>query len=688
MKRIITNLMIFTTWAWSMFAADHVLAQTRVIIPGTFQSELGCSSDWLADCNSTALTFNPATGLWTGTFKIPAGCHQYKVAIDGSWNINYGETGIQNGANIQLSVPAETSITFSYNPSTHLVQTSPIASGFSTNCLPQVVLVGEFQNELGCNFDWDANCTNTAFFYNAAIGKFERDLTIPPNISFGYRVVLNGDWANNFGNDGTPNGSNYFIYVPCQPTRIHFSYDPITHIVTANPQPATVVVAGSFQSELGCAGDWQPNCDNTRLSYNPDFGIWTDTFDIPAGHWEYKITINNSWAENYGLNGEPDGANIPLDLCYPAKVAFTYYHSSCFHYAYAQIITNGVCLNKFYDANVNGYPDPGEEPMGGVQFTLSGNGIKQIQTTGSDGKAAFTNLPDGLYLIKETVPSAYYAVTDSQFVYVFGGNAIANFGNVCLGDGGAKGLGFWSNKNSEAALNNAGKMEHALSSLREWSLRNADGSDFDPASYSQLRGWLLGANAKNMTYMLSAQLAAMFLNTEMGWVDRYNDYIYTPGCGFWGNGNFMNIDVLLWYTNYYLLYRTTVNGKDPDRAYLECLKNAFDNANNNLTFVQSHPCGAAITNIERRTLQEINVISPTVKIWPNPSNNYFILRPSDNGNKQEVELKIYNVNGQQVFMASGSSNKDYHFGENFTPGIYMAEFIQGNTKKTFKLVKQ
>lgn len=684
MKKIITNLMIYITWAFTTLFAGQLLAQTSVIIPGTFQSELGCSGDWTVDCNNTALTFNSSTGMWTGTFKIPAGCHQYKVAIDGSWNINYGENGIPFGANIPLYVPTETSITFTYNPSTHVVQTSPIASGFSANCLPQVVIAGSFQDELGCNFDWDANCTNTALFYNPATRKFERDLNVPGGY-YEYRAVLNGDWVNNFGSDGTPTGSNYTISF-CQTTRVHFSYDPVTHFVTANTQPATVVVAGSFQSEVGCAGDWQPNCDNTRLSYNPNYGAWVDTFDIPAGHWEYKITINNSWDENYGLNGEPGGPNIPLDLCYPAKVVFSYYHSSCFHYVSTQIITNGVCLNKFYDANVNGYPDPGEEPMGDVTFTLTGNGIKQIQTTGSDGKAAFTNLPDGLYLIKENVPSGYYAVTDSQFAYI-SGNATVNFGNVCLGAGGAKGLGFWSGKNGEAAINNAGKMEHALSSLRDWSLRNADGSDFDPYTYSQLRSWLLGANAKNMTYMLSAQLAAMFLNTELGYVDRYNSYIYTPGCGFWGNGNFMNVDALLWYTNYYLLYRTTVNGKDPERAYLECLKNGFDNANNNLTFVQPHPCGGATTSVERRTLQETNMTTE-VKIWPNPSNNYFILRPVDNGNREPVELRVYNVNGQQVLMSSGFSNKDYRFGERFSPGIYMAEFTQGNTKKTFKLVKQ
>src|SRR5436190_3033802 len=329
MKKIITNLMSFAALIFfSILIPGHISAQNKVVIPGTFQRELGCSADWMPDCDNTALTFNSSTGLWTGTFSIPAGCHQYKVAINGSWDISYGENG--GGANINLYVPQETLITFTYNPATHLVETSPIASGFSTSCLPQVVLTGSFQDELGCSSDWDASCLNTALIYSAATGQFENDFNLPPGY-YEYRTILNGDWAgNNFGYGGVPNGGNYSIYL-CQSARVHFSYDPITHIVTEsnlNVQPNTVVIAGSFQSELGCSGDWQPDCGNTRMKYDPVYGAWVDTLMIPAGHWEYKITLNDSWDENYGLFGIRNGDNISLDLCYPAKVVFYFYYSN------------------------------------------------------------------------------------------------------------------------------------------------------------------------------------------------------------------------------------------------------------------------------------------------------------------------------------------------------------------------
>src|SRR5438045_3499486 len=83
---------------------------------------------------------------------------------------------------------AETLITFTYDPETHLVTTSPIASGFSSSCLPQVVLAGSFQDELGCSSDWDANCTNTALYYVPGTGQFENDLSIPPGY-YEYRAI-------------------------------------------------------------------------------------------------------------------------------------------------------------------------------------------------------------------------------------------------------------------------------------------------------------------------------------------------------------------------------------------------------------------------------------------------------------------------------------------------------------------
>ncbi|MEA3510818.1 MAG: hypothetical protein U9R51_05225, partial [Actinomycetota bacterium] len=55
--------------------------------------------------------------------------------------------------------------------------------------------------------------------------------------------------------------------------------------------PTSVTIVGSLQDELGCAGDWQPDCDLTHLVYDADDDVWQSTFTVPAGDFEYKAAL-------------------------------------------------------------------------------------------------------------------------------------------------------------------------------------------------------------------------------------------------------------------------------------------------------------------------------------------------------------------------------------------------------------
>ncbi len=72
------------------------------------------------------------------------------------------------------------------------------------------------------------------------------------------------------------------------------------------PQEATpytfVSVPGSFNSEAGCPGDWQPECDAVQMTKTN--GIWKLTLDnLAPGTYEYKIATEKKWDENYGAGG-------------------------------------------------------------------------------------------------------------------------------------------------------------------------------------------------------------------------------------------------------------------------------------------------------------------------------------------------------------------------------------------------
>lgn len=92
-----------------------------VTLPGTFQKALGCSDNWQAQCLAPLLE---PTGDGTYTYSttaLPEGGYEFKVAIGGSDNENYGQDGTVGGANYQFATKANKLVTFTYDSSTHKV---------------------------------------------------------------------------------------------------------------------------------------------------------------------------------------------------------------------------------------------------------------------------------------------------------------------------------------------------------------------------------------------------------------------------------------------------------------------------------------------------------------------------------------------------------------------------------------
>ena len=92
-----------------------------VTLPGTFQKSLGCSENWQAQCLAPLLE-PVGDGTYTySTTALPEGDYEFKVAIGGSDNENYGQDGAVGGANYQFATKANKLVTFTYDSSTHKV---------------------------------------------------------------------------------------------------------------------------------------------------------------------------------------------------------------------------------------------------------------------------------------------------------------------------------------------------------------------------------------------------------------------------------------------------------------------------------------------------------------------------------------------------------------------------------------
>jgi hypothetical protein len=70
-------------------------------------------------------TFDPVEGVWTLTAELspdPSGApYEYKAALNGTWDVNYGAGGSLNGSNVVLELDGPSTVTFTYDHTTHLV---------------------------------------------------------------------------------------------------------------------------------------------------------------------------------------------------------------------------------------------------------------------------------------------------------------------------------------------------------------------------------------------------------------------------------------------------------------------------------------------------------------------------------------------------------------------------------------
>src|SRR5712664_7666 len=308
---------------FSASLASHTPNPKSVTIAGSLQSQLGCAGNWDPTCASTHLAFDPDDDVWQKSFDLPAGSFEYKAALNVSWTENYGVGAAANGGNIPLNLTAAARVRFYYDHKTHWItsnQNSVI-----------VTAPGSYQKALGWPGGRQAGLPRSWLEDPDGDGIYTFTAPLPKG-SYEVKAALNESWDVNYGAGGAQNGANIPFTVGSECEQTTFRYDSKTHVLTvtagavAAPQPASVTIAGSLQSKLGCAGDWDPACAATHLAFDATDTVWQGTFSVPAGSWEYKAALNGTWDENYGANATRGGANIGLNLATASAVKFYYDH--------------------------------------------------------------------------------------------------------------------------------------------------------------------------------------------------------------------------------------------------------------------------------------------------------------------------------------------------------------------------
>lgn len=286
-----------------------------------------------------------------------------------------------------------------------------------------------------------------------------------------------------------------------------------------------------------------------------------------------------------------------------------------FHVKETSIVpeTADIVVYKFYDANANGAWDADEIPLFNWAMNVQNNdaSVNLTQLTQSpDGLTTFAGLDvagNPFSVTEGTAGGTWHqsasiingAPTGSPTNPVTGLNLVTGetteviFGNYCTCKSGGYTKTWWAGTSGRTKLNDGGTSNPEFNLLNAANLRNANGTDFtldtvgqtQATNYSILQTWLLNASTTNMAYALSAQLAAMKLNIEGGFVKKNSFYIPFGG----------TIDQLVTDANDALGADGNTPTGDPNRALQEELKNFLFQLNSNATIVKANPCAYSFT---------------------------------------------------------------------------------------------
>jgi serine/threonine protein kinase len=179
-----------------------------VIAPGTFQDELGCAGDWMPDCTSTQLIDENGDGIYFLNISgLNAGDYQFKIAVGGSWDENYGANGEPEGQDIPFTARGG-DVIIRYNHRTHEITVAALPPEGMAIGSVMVVAVGTFQEEFGCAGDWTPACPDSQMTDDNNDGIYLIALRDLPNGDYELRVAIGGSWSEHYGANSSQGGAN------------------------------------------------------------------------------------------------------------------------------------------------------------------------------------------------------------------------------------------------------------------------------------------------------------------------------------------------------------------------------------------------------------------------------------------------------------------------------------------------
>lgn len=179
-----------------------------VSLTGTFQEALGCTDNWMTDCEASKLTYEALNDIWQASFQLPAGNYEYKAILDSNLSHSYGLYGLsgENSPAITLELSSDQIVNFYYDHKT----------GWITDDVNALIVsvAGNFQEKVGCSEEWQAECLRAWMQDVDGDGIYTYETVHIPAGSWEAKIALNGSLDENYGADGKLNGDAIQLFVP------------------------------------------------------------------------------------------------------------------------------------------------------------------------------------------------------------------------------------------------------------------------------------------------------------------------------------------------------------------------------------------------------------------------------------------------------------------------------------------
>ncbi len=132
------------------------------------------------------MTYDASDDVWQKSLALPAKNYEYKVALNGMWDENYGAHAQFNGANVSFSLGAGATVKFYYDNKSHWVT--------DNRSSVIVVAAGSLQSELGCPGDWDPSCLRSWLQDVDGDGTYTMTTTSLPAGTYETKAAIDESW--------------------------------------------------------------------------------------------------------------------------------------------------------------------------------------------------------------------------------------------------------------------------------------------------------------------------------------------------------------------------------------------------------------------------------------------------------------------------------------------------------------